>query len=64
MVRLVMMLLAALVMSTADGTAHASSPIQAFPVQAVPRRTTFILRRMVRFGSRRNPRASWAGSIP
>jgi virginiamycin B lyase len=34
MVRLVMMLVAALVMSTADGTAHASSPIQTFPVQA------------------------------
>jgi virginiamycin B lyase len=34
MVRLVMMLLAALVMSTADGTAHASSTIQTLPVQA------------------------------
>ena len=64
MIRLAMMLVAALVVSTAADRAYAKTAMQTFPVQAGAGAHDVYPGRTVRSGLPRNPLESWAGSIP
>jgi hypothetical protein len=64
MIRIGMMLAAAVLMSAAGDVAYAEMAMQTYPVLAGAGGTTSILRRTVQCGSPRNPRANSAGSIP
>ena len=63
MVQLVCMLVSAIAISMAVGAAHANMTIQTFPVPAGAGPHDVYPAQRGRSGSRRNPLASWVGSI-